>query len=269
MGLYLLLLLSQGDYAGFHTLLEGLEVAARGLAVEGEGESQGDDAKMKGAGDEGGASTTTAKANPLEDDEFIQYPIRLEQALMEGSYDRVWGETKDERVPSEEYKVFSKVSGELHFSLSLSLYIYIYIYEEHFSLCGGCSYSTKPLLDSYTYSILKRTYTNNAKTQVLVGTIRSEIASCSEYAYASLPITNAKNLFFLDSEGAVVQFANERGWTVRDGRIYFPHNQSNDDAFAVAGSIGGAGTERDGILAASKQVIDNTISYARELETIV
>lgn len=79
-GLYLLLLLSEGDYAGFHTLLETLEVAA---AQEGKG---------------------------LEDDQFIQYPIRLEQALMEGSYDRVWSETKSEKVPSEEFGMFSEVS---------------------------------------------------------------------------------------------------------------------------------------------------------------
>ena len=137
MGLYLLLLLSQGDYAGFHTLLEGLEVAARGLAVEGEEGSGGGDAEMKGVGDEGGAAATAAKANPLEDDEFIQYPIRLEQALMEGSYDRVWGETKDERVPSEEYKVFSKVSGELHFFLLI---------KKQLSLYNGCLCSTKPLV---------------------------------------------------------------------------------------------------------------------------
>lgn len=78
-GLYLLLLLSDGDYAGFHTLLETLEVAA---AQAGRG---------------------------LEDDQFIQYPIRLEQALMEGSYDRVWGDTKSERVPSEEFGMFSEV----------------------------------------------------------------------------------------------------------------------------------------------------------------
>jgi 26S proteasome regulatory subunit N12 len=45
--------------------------------------------------------------------------------------------------------------------------------------------------------------------QVLVGTIRSEIASCSEKAYSSLPVSNAKQLLFLDSEGAVVQFAQE------------------------------------------------------------
>ena len=76
-GLYLLLLLSVGDYAGFHTVLEGLEMS--------DGQEQ------------------------IENDEFIQYPMRLEQALMEGSYDKVWGETKGERVPSEEFGVFSEV----------------------------------------------------------------------------------------------------------------------------------------------------------------
>lgn len=77
-GLYLLLLLSQGDYAGFHTLIESLEVAYGGK-------------------------------KRLDEDAFIQYPMRLEQALMEGSYDRVWGETKGERVPGEEFGVFSEV----------------------------------------------------------------------------------------------------------------------------------------------------------------
>jgi len=74
-GLYLLLLLSSGDYAGFHTQLERLAM--------------------------GGVK--------LEDDECIQYPIRLEQALMEGSYDRVWSRTMGEAVPSEEFRVFSEV----------------------------------------------------------------------------------------------------------------------------------------------------------------
>lgn len=81
IGLYLLLLLSQGDYAGFHTLLEGFEM---GEGVDGSNQR-------------------------LEDDKFIQYPIRLEQWLMEGSYDRVWDETRSERVPSEEFAIFSGV----------------------------------------------------------------------------------------------------------------------------------------------------------------
>ena len=81
-GLYLLLLLTKGDYAGFHTVLEGLEIEVAG---------------------KGG----------LEGDEYIQYPVKLERWLMEGSYDRVWAATKREGAPSEEYGVFSAVSGSL------------------------------------------------------------------------------------------------------------------------------------------------------------
>ncbi|SMQ51830.1 unnamed protein product [Zymoseptoria tritici ST99CH_1A5] len=167
-GLYLLLLLSVGDYAGFHTVLEGLEVS-------------------------GGK-------DHIDRDEFIQYPVRLEQALMEGSYDKVWVETKGERVPSEEFAVFS---------------------------------------------------------EVLIDTIRSEIASCSERAYPSLPISNAKNLLFLDSEGAVVQFAQSRGWVAKDGRIYFPEQEEEMRA-----------AEKD-VMSNSDVVIENTLGYARKLETIV
>ncbi|MCJ1259950.1 regulatory particle non-ATPase [Lignoscripta atroalba] len=177
-GLYLLLLLTKGDYAGFHTLLEGLEVEAASGGANNKGQGQG-----------------------LEGDRFIQYPVMLEQWLMEGSYDRVWAATKREGVPSEEFGVF---------------------------------------------------------TEVLVITIRSEIASCSEKAYPSLPITNAKNLLFLDSEGSVVEFARQRGWAVKDGRVYFPLQQRGQ----------GMGSEKE-ILVASGQVIENTIGYARELETIV
>lgn len=78
-GLYLLLLLSVGDYAGFHTLLEGLESSEEGKEA-------------------------------VEKDEFVRYPVRMEQALMEGSYDKVWSEMKGERVPSEEFAIFSEVS---------------------------------------------------------------------------------------------------------------------------------------------------------------
>lgn len=78
-GLYLLLLLTQNDNAGFHTLLEGLEVLS---AQDG---------------------------HSLEDDESIQYPVKLQEALMEGSYDRVWGLTGRDRVPSEEFGIFADV----------------------------------------------------------------------------------------------------------------------------------------------------------------
>ncbi|KAL1968233.1 hypothetical protein VTN77DRAFT_2068 [Rasamsonia byssochlamydoides] len=185
-GLYLLLLLSSGDTSQFHTVLEGLIVEA------------------------------SLKGRSVEEDPFIKYPVELERSLMEGSYDKVWRATKSERVPSEDFGLFSSV---------------------------------------------------------LVGTIRSEIADCSEKAYPSLPISNAKNLLFLDSEGAVVQFAQERGWTLRDGRIYFPAQPETVAPVpgapgAVEPIVAGQRPEKE-IGLSSAVIIQNTLGYARELETIV
>jgi 26S proteasome regulatory subunit N12 len=92
-GLYLLLLLSQGDYAGFHTLLESL--------IVGEGESEGQSTIRGGGG--------------LEEDKYIKYPVELERSLMEGSYDQVWRKTsgKDGVVPGVEFGLFSEVSRKL------------------------------------------------------------------------------------------------------------------------------------------------------------
>ncbi|KAL9125234.1 MAG: hypothetical protein Q9175_008113 [Cornicularia normoerica] len=90
--------------------------------------------------------------------------------------------------------------------------------------------------------------------QVLIGTIRSEIASCSEKAYPSLPIANAKNLLFLESEGSVVKFAQGRGWVVKEGRIYFPLQQGE-----------GMRNEKE-ILVASGQVIENTIGITSSFD---
>jgi hypothetical protein len=92
-------------------------------------------------------------------------------------------------------------------------------------------------------------------SQILIGTIRKEIASCSERAYPSIPVSDAKSLLFLDSEGSVVKFAEECGWVVKDSRIYFP--QQEDDYLS-----------KD-ILVTRDQVIENTLGYARELEMIV
>ena len=89
-GLYLLLLLTQGRYAEFHSELEAL--ASR--------------EQQQGAGVE------------IENDRFLGYPIKLERWLMEGSYDRAWRAMKSREVPSEEYGVFSEVCFYL-FPLSL------------------------------------------------------------------------------------------------------------------------------------------------------
>ncbi|KAI0165088.1 SAC3/GANP/Nin1/mts3/eIF-3 p25 family-domain-containing protein [Hypoxylon sp. FL1284] len=188
-GLYLLLLLTQGRYAEFHSELETLGTRAQ----------------------------QDPSAPEIENDRFLSYPIKLERWLMEGSYDRVWKAMKSREVPSEEYGVFS---------------------------------------------------------EILISQIRSEIASSSERAYPSLPLSSTKSLLFLDSEGAVVDFARHRGWVVRDGHIYFPTSAS-----AVGGGGGGDDDDEDEVvnIAAdqggeqefSRMVIGNALGYARELETIV
>lgn len=78
-GLYLLLLLSVGNNTDFHTVLEGLVVEA------------------------------SLNGYSVEDDPYIKYPVQLERSLMEGSYDKVWRETKSERVPTEDFGLFSSV----------------------------------------------------------------------------------------------------------------------------------------------------------------
>ena len=183
-GLYLLLQLSQSDYAGFHTLLESLIVS------EGDGKS-------------------------VESDPFIKYPVELERNLMEGSYDQVWRKTSGRDVPGEEFALFSEV----------------------------CT----------TFCYLGCTNLLTLRFQILINTIRLEIASCAARSYPSLPITSAKNLLFLDSEGAVTEFAQEQGWTLSDGRIYFP---ILEDAKKEDGDK-------------EKEIMSNALGYARELESIV
>ena len=56
----------------------------------------------------------------------------------------------------------------------------------------------------------------------------------------------------------MVQFAQSRGWLIKDGRIYFP-NQS------LKAGVDQEGNEKE----VSQMAIENTLGYARELETIV
>lgn len=54
-----------------------------------------------------------------------------------------------------------------------------------------------------------------------------------------------------------MQFAQSRGWVAKDGRIYFP--QQEEETLAA---------EKD-VMSSSGMVIENTLGYARKLETIV
>ncbi|KAI7869431.1 cornichon protein-domain-containing protein [Spinellus fusiger] len=88
---------------------------------------------------------------------------------------------------------------------------------------------------------------------ILINTIRNEIAGCSEKAYESLPIQDAGTLLFLKNTEELLNFANERGWKVKPGeqKIYF----GAEDANAVE--------------IPQEQIITQTLAYARELELIM
>ena len=75
---------------------------------------------------------------------------------------------------------------------------------------------------------------------------------------ALVPITldiKREESLVLDSEGAVVEFAKQRGWALEEGRIYFPGVEAEKDL---------SGHEGD-----QKEIISNMIGYARDLEMIV
>jgi len=86
---------------------------------------------------------------------------------------------------------------------------------------------------------------------MLVDTVRDEIAECSEKAYASIALKDLQTLLMLGSEAELREFAETRGWATQNGNVTF------------SGS-----SEKVAQLPASK-MIQQTLSYAKELERIV
>ena len=87
----------------------------------------------------------------------------------------------------------------------------------------------------------------------LTEAVRIDIANCSEKAYESLSVEDAKRHMFLDSEKALHEFIaeHERAWQVKDGRVVF------EEASTTKAKV------------PSKALIAQSLSYANELERIV
>ncbi|KAK0610518.1 26S proteasome regulatory subunit rpn12 [Bombardia bombarda] len=96
-------------------------------------------------------------------------------------------------------------------------------------------------------------------SEILTSRLRSTVADNTESAYHFLPLSSTKSLLFLDSEGAVVEFARSRNWIVKDGKITFR------SASASANEAGKEAEEKE----TSQMIIENVLGYARQLETIV
>lgn len=86
----------------------------------------------------------------------------------------------------------------------------------------------------------------------LTTTVRDEIASCSEKAYSRLSLADAHKMMMFDSQKAVVDYAEQRGWFVEGGYIIF--QKPDLSAMKEVPSL---------------KIINNTLVYAKELERIV
>mmetsp|Transcript_11853 Transcript_11853/g.14101 ORF Transcript_11853/g.14101 Transcript_11853/m.14101 type:complete len:267 (+) Transcript_11853:270-1070(+) len=89
---------------------------------------------------------------------------------------------------------------------------------------------------------------------MLMETVRDEMAASCEKAYCSLSIASLKEMLMLGSDAEVQSYAKERGWTLINGEYQFQEEGKTEL------------TSKD---IPSNHLINLTLTYAKELERIV
>ncbi|PIA61066.1 hypothetical protein AQUCO_00300525v1 [Aquilegia coerulea] len=90
---------------------------------------------------------------------------------------------------------------------------------------------------------------------LLVKTVRDEIAGCGEKAYDYLSIIDAKQMLMISSDQELCTFITEErpDWEIKNGLVFFQKAKESAPCKEIP----------------SLQLINQTLSYARELERIV
>ena len=88
---------------------------------------------------------------------------------------------------------------------------------------------------------------------LLVGTVREEIADCSEKAYSSISAAELQKLLMLNSKAELSEFADARGWDIEGATVTFAKMEEEPLTAKLP----------------STKLIQQTLSYAKELERIV
>ncbi|WVZ94532.1 hypothetical protein U9M48_040413 [Paspalum notatum var. saurae] len=90
---------------------------------------------------------------------------------------------------------------------------------------------------------------------LLAKTVRDEIAGCSEKGYDSLSISDAKHMLMFSSDQELQQYITEEHpeWEIKNGSVFFQKAKESQPCKEIP----------------SLQLINQTLSYARELERIV
>jgi len=87
--------------------------------------------------------------------------------------------------------------------------------------------------------------------EMLVDTVREEIAACAEKAYSTMSVEHAQRMLMFSGKGDLESYAKTREWSIEGGIITFQHS-----------------TEKP-LEIPSMRLIHETLSYAKELERIV
>ncbi|KAK3608632.1 hypothetical protein CHS0354_042633 [Potamilus streckersoni] len=96
--------------------------------------------------------------------------------------------------------------------------------------------------DNYNYFI-----------DILLNTIRNEIAGCIKTAYDRIALGEAARMLFYESVKPMKEYAQQQGWELRsDSFFYFEQEEKNTEEVIPA-----------------KMLAEHAIAYARELEMIV
>jgi len=91
---------------------------------------------------------------------------------------------------------------------------------------------------------------------ILADTVREKISQCSERAYASLPLEDAKTLLRFQTQSELTAYAQKREWTIQNNTVFFSR--------AAAGSA-----ELSAQDLPTHHLIGLQLQYATELERIV
>ncbi|XP_073302104.1 26S proteasome non-ATPase regulatory subunit 8 homolog A-like isoform X1 [Primulina huaijiensis] len=90
---------------------------------------------------------------------------------------------------------------------------------------------------------------------LLAKTVRDEIAGCSEKTYDSLSIKDARQMLLFSSDQELSEYIKEERteWEIKNGFVFFQRSKESTPCKEIP----------------SLQLINQTLSYARELERIV
>jgi len=160
---------------------------------------------------------------------YIKHATQLEQYLMEGAYRKVLA--SQNTVPAESFKYFM----------------------DCLTSTVRCAPLSAPPPPRRTVPPPRERRDRPFRPCARSISCREEIASCSEKAYQSLRVKDAKDIMLFKNEKEVLSYASERGWEVQDGKVLFTPAPKCSAAKELP----------------SLELINYTLTYAKELERIV